>query len=201
MATKTAGKQDTKSALLQAGIDIMLQKGYSNTGLQEVLASLGMPKGSFYHYFQSKEEFALEIIRQVDAEYSATILRMLRNPQETPLQRLKSYCLWGEKEFLSQDCRKGCLIGNLSQEMSDQSEVLRKELASVMEKRVNLFARCIEEGQESGEITKSHTPKQLAETLINTWGGTIMHAKTVKTKDPIDSFMTVMFDFLKAKPH
>src|SRR5277367_5946685 len=120
MSTKLAAKQDTKIALLQAGTAIMLEKGYNNTGIQEVLSSLGVPKGSFYHYFESKENFAVAIIQHLDQEYSAYLLRTLRNPQETPLARLKTYCLSGKQDFLSQECRKGCLIGNLSQEMSDQ---------------------------------------------------------------------------------
>ena len=84
MSTKLAAKQDTKIALIQAGMDIMLEKGYTNTGIQEVLSSLSVPKGSFYHYFESKENFAVAIIQHVDQEYSATLLRLLRNPEQTP---------------------------------------------------------------------------------------------------------------------
>ncbi len=73
MSTRLATKQDTKTALLQAGMDIMLEKGYSNTGIQEVLSSLGVPKGSFYHYFESKESFAVAIIQHFDQEYSAEL--------------------------------------------------------------------------------------------------------------------------------
>jgi TetR/AcrR family transcriptional repressor of nem operon len=199
MSTKLAAKQDTKIALIQAGMDIMLEKGYSNTGIQEVLSSLGVPKGSFYHYFESKENFAVAIIQHVDQEYSAALLRALRNPQETPLQRLKTYCESGKQSFLSQECRKGCLIGNLSQEMSDQSETLRKELSTVISKRLALFTRCIEEGQKLGEINAVCSASKLAELFNSGWSGAVAHAKTVKNIEPMETFIDLMFNhFLKA---
>lgn len=198
-SSRVAAKQDTRIALLEAGMDIMLEKGYTNTGIQEVLSSLGVPKGSFYHFFDSKENFAIEIIRHYDQIYTAGLLRTLRNPQETPLQRLKSYCETGKQGFLSRECRKGCLIGNLSQEMSDQSEALRKELSTVMAKWRDLFAKCIEEGQNTGEITKVCSADRLAEMFNSGWGGAVMRAKTVKTVEPMETFIELMFDhFLKA---
>ncbi len=198
MSTRLATKQDTKIALLQAGMDIMLEKGYSNTGIQEVLLSLAVPKGSFYHYFQSKENFAVGIIQHFDQEYSAELLRVLRNPKESRLQRLKTYCESGKLSFLSQKCRKGCLIGNLSQEMSDQSETLRKELSIVMTKRLALFAQCIEEGQKEGEINQVCSANKLAELFVDGWNGAVMHAKTVKNIQPMETFIDLMFNhFLK----
>lgn len=115
MSPKVASRQDTRTALLQAGMDIMLTKGYSNTGIQEVLNTLGVPKGSFYHYFESKEHFAVCIIRQFDQDHTGNLLRILRNPSQSPLQRLRTFCDTKRELILSQDCRHGCLIGNLSQ--------------------------------------------------------------------------------------
>jgi TetR/AcrR family transcriptional repressor of nem operon len=197
--TRLANKQDTKIALLEAGMDIMLEKGYSNTGIQEVLSSLGVPKGSFYHFFESKENFAVEIIHHYDQTYTAELLKTLRNSQESPLQRLKSYCETGKQNFLSRKCRKGCLIGNLSQEMSDQSEVLRRELSTVMAKWRDLFAQCIAEGQKLGEVTKVGSASELAEFFNAAWGGAVMRAKTVKNTEPLESFIELMFEhFLRA---
>ena len=199
MTTKSASRQDTKTALLQAGLDVMLEKGYNNTGIQEVLSSLGVPKGSFYYYFESKESFAIAIIRYVDKDYRDSLSSVLNDRQKSPLERLHHYCQTSRLGFLSQECRKGCLIGNLSQEMSDQSETLRKELSEVMARRVTMFARCIEEGQTLGEITKVGSAEQLALFFISSLSGALMSAKTVKTIDPTDTFIDLMFNhFLKA---
>jgi TetR/AcrR family transcriptional regulator, transcriptional repressor for nem operon len=199
MSTRLGARQDTRTALLQAGMDIMLEKGYTNTGIQEVLMALGVPKGSFYHYFESKVNFAVAIIQHLGQECITGLSRALRNPQETPLQRLKSYCVSEKESFLSQECRKGCLIGNLGQEMSDQSETLRRELSAVMSNKLGLFAQCIEEGQKMGEITQVCSAGELAQLFFSGWAGAIMHAKTVKNIEPMETFIDLMFNhFLKA---
>jgi len=200
MVTKLPSRQDTKLALMQAGMDIMLEKGYTNTGIQEVLSSLGVPKGSFYHYFESKENFAVAIIRQQDSEYNLAIDSLLNDSSITPLQRLKKYCQDSKNGLVSQECRKGCLIGNLSQEMSDQSEVLRKELSIVMKNRSRQFARCIEEGQKTGEITQICPADKLADFFLCGWNGAVMLAKTMKDITPMETFIELVFDhFLKAR--
>jgi TetR/AcrR family transcriptional repressor of nem operon len=199
MSTKVSNKQDTKTALLQVGMQVMMEKGYTNTGIQEVLAALSIPKGSFYHHFDSKETFAVEIIHYFDHDYSANISRILRNPKQTPLERLRTYCNENKAMLAAQECRKGCLIGNLSQEMADQSEVLRKELSLVMNKWRDMFAACIEEGQAAGEITKKHSAQELAEVVSAGWSGSVMRAKTLKSTEPLDTFVNVIIDdFLRA---
>ena len=154
MTTKTTTKQDSRAALLETGMDIMLEKGYTNTGIQEILTALSIPKGSFYHYFDSKESYAIEVIRHYEQKYTADLARILSNPKQTPFARLKAVCENSKKMLSAQDCRKGCLIGNLSQEMSDQSEVLRQELCTVINKWRDMCAACIAEGQKAGQIKK-----------------------------------------------
>ncbi len=194
MEAKVTTKHDTKTALLEAGMEIMMEKGYSNTGIQEVLSTLGVPKGSFYHYFDSKESYAVEIIHRFDSCYSAHLIEILRNPQQRPIERLRAYCESYKATLAAQDCRKGCLIGNLSQEMADQSEVLRKELSEVMSKWRDIFAACIEEGQKSGEIRRRRSPHELAELFSAGWNGAVMRAKTVKNTEPLDVFIDLMFE-------
>jgi TetR/AcrR family transcriptional regulator, transcriptional repressor for nem operon len=198
MSPKASTKQDTKTALLETGTDVMIEKGYSNTGIQEVLSRIGVPKGSFYHYFDSKEDFALQIIAHCDQSYTANLLRTLRNQDASPIERLRNYCEANKEKLVSNECRKGCLIGNLSQEMADQSETLRTALSHVMGKWRDLFASCIEEGQNRGEIKKTFAPHQMAELFLSGWEGAIMRSKTTKCVEPLDTFIALMFnDILK----
>jgi TetR/AcrR family transcriptional repressor of nem operon len=199
MSTKLATKQDTRTALLEVGMDMMLEKGYTNTGIQEVLSALQVPKGSFYHYFDSKENFVVEIIRHFEKEYSTQLRATLQNSARTPLERLRDYCAESKQKLECQNCRKGCLIGNLSQEMADQSEVLRHELVGVMRSRCNMFSACIEEGQKFGDITKSHSAIDLAQFFLSAWSGAVMAAKTIKSIEPLQNFETIILnDMLKA---
>lgn len=200
MNTKVAApKQDTKLILIEAGTQAMLERGYSNTGIQEVLTRVGVPKGSFYHYFESKEDFALSIIQHFDQCYSAQLEAILADDSVSPLQRMRNYCE-GKKQMIAEwKCCKGCLIGNLSQEMSDQSEVLRLELSRVMAKWRSAFAICIAEGQRIGEIKSDPvdpSPDKLAELFLDGWEGAVLRAKTTKSLEPLDTFMTLMFGFV-----
>jgi TetR/AcrR family transcriptional repressor of nem operon len=200
MSTKaTATKQDTKAALLQAGMELMMDKGYTNTGINDVLSTLGIPKGSFYHHFDSKENFTVEIIRCFDATYSEILTRTLKNPKQSPLNRLRTFCEEKKAMFLAQSCRRGCLIGNLSQEMSDQSEVLRQELCRVMNNWQEVIAECIEEGQKLKEIKRNRSARELADLFSSGWSGAVMRAKTMKSIAPVDTFIDLMLnDVLKA---
>lgn len=194
MARQSGTKEVTKNALLEAGTRIMLTKGYNNTGIQEVLESTGVPKGSFYYYFDSKEDFALQIIEHFDTTYADQLKGFLEDAALNPLERLRAYCTAGRKALKENQCRNGCLVGNLSQEMSDQSEVLRAKLEEVLSRWRNRFAACIKEGQEAKIISTAFDNVTLAEFFQSGWHGAIMRAKTTKTTVPLDAFMTLMFD-------
>lgn len=191
--TATGEQRDTRALLLEAGMNVMFEKGYTNTGIQEVLSSVGVPKGSFYHFFQSKEDFALKIIRHVEEGYVQVISGFLSDTSRTPVERLKNYCETKKNDLLNQSCRRGCIIGNLSQEMADQSEILRIDLARVMGRWRDLFAACIDEAQARGEVSKKLPPLTLAEMFLCGWEGAIMRAKTQKNVEPLEAFIEVIF--------
>ena len=147
MVAKSPAKQDTRLILIEAGLQAMFERGYTNTGIQEVLSSVGVPKGSFYHYFESKEDFALKSIEHFNANRSSLIVSALGDKAQKPSERMRTYCKTHRDAILANQCRRGCLIGNLSQEMADQSEVLREELSRVMARWRDLFAECISDRQ------------------------------------------------------
>ena len=191
--TKQTTKESTKTQLLDAGIEIMLEKGYNNTGIMEVLHSTGVPKGSFYYYFDSKEDFGLQIINHFDVNYQAKLNASLGDATKTPLERLVAYCD-NTIEMLEQNaCRKGCLIGNLSQEMADQSEVFRHRLQEIMLDWRSKFADCIQQAQKAGEISSEFDADSLAEFFQAGWSGAVMRAKTMKSLEPLHTFRKILF--------
>jgi TetR/AcrR family transcriptional repressor of nem operon len=195
-----SGRGDTRSALLEAGIDIMLEKGYTNTGIQEVLTTVGAPKGSFYHYFESKETWAKEAILLYEASYTATLINYLKDDTARPLQRLKNFCNDRKENFKEQNCSRGSLVANLGQEMADQNEELRKLLSMIMGKWKDIIAACISEGQASGQIAKKYSATKLAEIFISGWEGAMLRAKTIKSPEPLDVFTDVIFNGLLKAP-
>jgi len=191
---KQAAKEGTKNLLLEAGLDIMIEKGYNNTGIQEVLQRVNVPKGSFYYYFDSKEEFGLAIIDLFDQMYTEKVRTSLDDKNRTPLDRLRTYCEEGRKNLEAQKCRKGCLIGNLSQEMADQSEIFRARLEEILTKWRNRFSKTIKEGQDLGQIPKELDTVELAEFFLSGWEGAVMRSKTTKHTAPQQAFISIMFN-------
>jgi len=186
-------KQGTKQELLEAGMKFMQAKGYTNSGLQQVLDAVGVPKGSFYHYFESKEDFALQIIEHYDCNYTEEVLGCLRDLSYSPLERMKNYCLAGREKIAKGSCTGGCLIGNLSQEMASQSERLRQKLEEVFIRWRDLFASCIAEGQSAGQIDDRFEAEELAELFLSGWEGAVLRAKSTRSIRPVDNFIKLVF--------
>lgn len=189
-----AAKQDTREALLEAGISVMVEKGYSNTGIQEILHSVGVPKGSFYYYFESKEEFALAMIQHLSQVYSRNMAKIFDDKSLKPIERLRAHFLESRKDMVSNECRKGCLIGNLSQEMADQSERLRGALIEVMVSKQEILSACIAEAQERGEIFSTRPARELSQATQMAWLGAMLIAKTSKDPAALDSCTRLIFD-------
>ncbi len=193
-------KEGVKQQLLEAGMKMMQEKGYTNSGLQQVLDLVGVPKGSFYHYFESKEDFALEIIQHYDCNYTEAVLSCLNDHAYTPLERMRNYCLACREKIEKGSCTGGCLIGNLSQEMASQSERLRLKLDQVFARWRDLFASAIAEGQASGEIDKRYSAVELAELFLSGWEGAVLRAKSMRSTGPLDNFIKLVFGFM-SKPN
>ena len=200
MSADAATKQDTKQALLEAGMNIMMEKGYTNTGIMEVLSTVGVPKGSFYHFFESKEEFALAIIAYTDSLYAAKSAKIFSDSSLNSVEKLKKYCQESREGLAQNECRKGCLFGNLSQEMADQSEVLRAALVKIMDKGRSAVAELIAEGQKNKLIKNQRPAEELAEVFQCLWTGAVLRTKTIKNLEPIDAVIKVLFeDILETK--
>ena len=140
-------KAPTKTALVDAGLHIMLEKGYHHTGIQDVLQAAGVPKGSFYYYFPSKEAFGLAVIAQFAAAYLARLEQYLGDTTASPLTRLRRHQEDLLARFERRGCRGGCLIGNLSQELADHNPHLRAQLDAVLTSWRERYAQLFREAQ------------------------------------------------------
>jgi TetR/AcrR family transcriptional repressor of nem operon len=189
-------KSTTKEALLEAGTLIMLEKGYHHTGIQEVLQAAGVPKGSFYYYFPSKEAFGLEVIAHFAAGYMQWLEQYLGDSTHSPLTRLRLHLEHMLSRFESHGCRGGCLIGNLSQELADQSDLFEARLEAVLSDWRERYARLFREAQAMGELRMDLDAQQVAEFYLNSFQGAVLRAKVKKSPEPLRLFIAIMFDGL-----
>src|ERR1043165_4631180 len=125
-------KQDTKQTLLDIGTQLIARNGYNHTGLNEVLEEAKIPKGSFYYYFDSKEDFALQVLDAFATRNRARRTGYLQDQTRDPLSRLRAYFDWYIGYLMSLNCSFGCLLGTLGQELSDQNETFRTSINDYM---------------------------------------------------------------------
>jgi TetR/AcrR family transcriptional repressor of nem operon len=193
-------KETTKTLLLEAGKRIFLEKGYNHSGIEAILQDAGVPKGSFYYYFDSKEDFGLRVLDRFADCYAGEIERYLGDATMSPLQRLRRYFEASCERLESQQCRNGCLVGNLSQEMAAQSEAFRIRLEEIFEGWVDRYAECLEQARLAGEISPHLDLHELAEFWLNSWQGAMLRAKTTRNTEPLRTFLNIMFGSILQVP-
>ena len=189
-------KKDTVNNILAIGAELVLKKGYNNVGIQEILNTAAIPKGSFYYYFKSKEDFGLQLIKY-HSEHSISILdSYLKDHSLNHRERILVFFKKMRELYVKNEYKEGCLLGNCSLELSDQSEILRTTIASGLELWDASFERCIAEGQQSHVIKKEKTPKDMASFIISGWEGALLRMKSSRTSKSIDVYIEFLDDYI-----
>jgi TetR/AcrR family transcriptional repressor of nem operon len=185
---EAAGYSETLESLLRAGVEVLTEKGFSSTGIDEILRRVGVPKGSFYHFFGSKEAFGAKLIERYAAYFAKKLDRFLLDSTLPPLQRLQAFTNDARSGMARYEYKRGCLVGNLGQEMGALPESFREQLKAVFHDWQARVARCLEEAKTSGEIGERSDCQQLAATFWIGWEGAILRAKLDGAPDALDLF-------------
>ncbi len=170
MHAMNAKTNDTRQHILEVGYELIVSKGFTSVGLSELLKTANVPKGSFYHYFKSKEHFGEALIQDYFSQYLGAITALLGNPALSGYQALIQYFeLWLAQDKGSCNANK-CLIVKLGAEVSDLSEPMRVALKNGADRIVDTIAQCIERGVADGSI-KATNAKQSAQQIYFLWIG------------------------------
>ncbi len=191
---------DVRQSILETGQRIMAGKGFSAVGLNEILAGARVPKGSFYHYFASKEAFGEAMLTAYFEDYLADLDEMLRQPGLTMAQRLMTYWQqWQETQsFL--DCQGKCLAVKLGAEVADLSEAMRSALKHGTSGITQRLATAIEAGVAEGSLSIDGDPDCVAQSLYQLWLGASVMVKIVRGTQPFEAAMTTTRQILHL-PH
>ncbi|OYT91023.1 MAG: TetR family transcriptional regulator [Burkholderiales bacterium PBB3] len=179
----------TRDNILAVGQKLMAAKGFSAVGLNEILTSSGVPKGSFYHYFASKEAFGEALLDKYFNDYLAEMDRTFSQPGFSSAQRLTTYLTqWQENQsFL--DCQGKCLAVKLGAEVADLSEAMRLSLKRGTESIVSRLADALKAGVADGSLTIEGDPQQVALNIYQLWMGASLMAKIVRNYQPFEAAM------------
>jgi len=180
---------DTKEEILSTAQSIMSSKGFSAVGLNEILSSVGVPKGSFYHYFNSKEAFGEALLERYFENYLASMDDMLSQKGRSAGERLSLYWQHWLDTQTTVDPQSKCLVVKLAAEVADLSEGMRGVMLQGTTQIVARIAEIIEEGIVDGSVNVSKPANHLAETLYQTWLGASLLAKISKDDVPLQSAM------------
>jgi len=180
---------ETKDRILSVGIDLLSKKGYNNVGLNEILRLANVPKGSFYHYFKSKEDFGIQVINRYSSLGICFLNQYLENEALSPKNRIIGFYKGMIEHYQQKDCTEGCLIGNASNELSDLTENFSQAIANEFQLWQDQIEKCILAGIKSGEITSTSEARMLASFILNSWEGALLRMKCEKNVSPLKDFI------------
>lgn len=181
----------TRDILLRAGVAVLTEKGFSATGIDEVLKSVGVPKGSFYHFFASKEAFGAELITLYADYFARKLDQFFLDESLSPLNRIDAFCRDAELGLQRFGFRRGCLVGNLGQEMGALPEAFRAQLTNVLLDWQTRIARCLEAARVAGEIPKHADCTRWAAFFWIGWEGAVLRAKLERQGEPLRVFAEI----------
>lgn len=177
---------DSRHSILDAGQRAISRKGWAAVGLSEILGAAGVPKGSFYHWFSSKEAFGEEMMRGYFVDYLAEMDQVLAGPHGTAADRLMAYWRsWHETQSLD-DCQGRCLAVKLGAEVADLSDPMRLALVDGTREIVRRVEQMIDLGTADGSLSTDLDAHTTAETLYDLWLGASVMAKIHRDIAPVD---------------
>lgn len=180
-------KANHKEQILSTSVNLLHSKGFNATSVQDITDAAGVPKGSFYNHFSSKEALGLEVVqRYVDAVGS--LAAVLHDRTLTPLQRLQQYYGRMIAASDSNDYQYGCMLGNFSTELSHQIPAMRASLQTTFDAASALLAAVIAEGQQDGSINAELAAAELAGFINDAWQGAVLRAKAAHSRAPLERF-------------
>lgn len=183
--------QDLPRHILSVAQTIIGAKGYAAVGLTEILNAADVPKGSFYHYFKSKDAFGEALLNQYFEDYLAEIDQTLFSNDKPMADRLMKYWSNWKDTQESFDCQGKCLAVKLGAEVSDLSESMRLALKSGTAKIIGLLESAIKAGIADGSLKVDTEANMLANNLYQLWLGASLMAKITRTKKPLENAMTM----------
>jgi TetR/AcrR family transcriptional regulator, transcriptional repressor for nem operon len=183
----------SRDQLLEQGLSLFSTRGYAATGVQDITDAAGVPKGSFYNYFGSKEEFAIAVLDRYRAAAQLHFTSALADGHSSPLKRLRHFLEESARTMADSGFTESCLAGRLAQELAGENVAFRKPLCQVFSSMRNLVTACLVEARDKGELALDEDAEALADFLVNSWQGAMLRAKTAASAQPLNVALDLFF--------
>ncbi|MFC0437492.1 TetR/AcrR family transcriptional regulator [Kutzneria buriramensis] len=183
-------RHSVRDVIVETALGEFHRIGYAACSVDTITRAAGVPKGSFYNHFKSKEELAVEVVAKYTAEAG---WHGVVDPALTPLAKLRAQFRVMGDVLVGNGYTRGCMIGNMGEELSDHSELMRAQVRASLGGWAEGIADTLRAAREAGELTVDADTDMLARFVLDAWEGALLRAKTVKTDEPLDDFFTTVF--------
>ncbi|WP_439953746.1 acrylate utilization transcriptional regulator AcuR [Escherichia coli] len=179
---------DTRNDLIRSGLELLTQNGFLATGVDAIVKNANVPKGSFYYYFKSKEDYAQTVLNAYDSFFEHKLKKHLHESSCTPMVRLENFINDACEGIKKYNFTRGCLVGNMMQETPGLPQSFIKVLQNILESWQALVAACLSDALSSGEISSNMNNTQLAAIFWSGWEGAVMRSKLYCSTEPVYDF-------------
>ncbi len=184
--------------ILVIGREILRTEGYHGVGVNQILKAADIPKGSFYNFFDSKEDFAQQVVAHYGKNNNLWIEGFFKEAHGNPLEQLQSFYQLLIHYNQQEDFAGGCLLNTVGNEIGRHNDVLAQEINQQFIGWLNVLAKVVASGQETGFITKEFTPLEIAEYLHAGFYGTLSRMKVTRSRVYMDIWFQMTFRFIQA---
>lgn len=197
--SKLIKKELNKENLLNRGLILFMEQGYHGTGLQEILNAVNIPKGSFYNYFDSKEDFCAQVVQHYIEPFISRLSIHFERSDNDALGAIKRYFDELIVELEKNEFKGGCLLGNLMGEIGGTNDICQRSLQSAVKRYRDLLQSGLGKAQQQGTVRSDKSSAEMADLLINTWQGALLRMQIEKSSDPIKQCcQDLLEDYFKA---
>jgi TetR/AcrR family transcriptional repressor of nem operon len=183
-------QHSAREAIVDAAVEALHAHGFHGTGVKDITDAAGVPKGSLYNHFRSKDEIAVEAMNRYGAGRGVPALA---SPGIPALERLQRHFSDLRREFVEHEMRRGCLYGNFGAEVVDHSETVRAAVHGGFTAWREAITVAIAEAQADGAIENRSEAGELASYILSAWEGALIQARASRSPAPLDAFFAVTF--------
>lgn len=194
---KPMNKKYNREEILLTGLYLIRRQGYHHTGVSDILKHSGIPKGSFYNFFRSKEDYTLQLMELYGGSIDQLLEQALHEEEPSALRRLLGFYGLLVRAYEQEEARNGCLVMNLATETSGFNDRIAEMAHCIFQGWINQLAVVIAEGQEMEEIRNDESPEVLAEFVHTAFYGSLVRSKMQRSVDPQRETMRLIVDFLR----
>lgn len=189
-------RASVRPQLVEAALDQFHTRGFHNCSVDDITKAAGVPKGSFYNHFASKDALAVEALR---AYQQRSVWRREDDTDQPPLARLRHRFEVMRDVLTDRGYTRGCLIGNMGTELADLNPAVRAEVQASLDFRSTATTELLRAAQQRGEFSERLDPDVLGPFLTNAWEGVITATKVYKSSKPMDEFFAVLDQLFAVK--